>query len=119
MSSTAALALFLTLGRWGPVSLKGGNIALQGDVVTQADCMQSETPAPPQPFVCCRKWIRNEGCLSAASFLHFPFFAAHKREPRRGKSAVAFAYFGEAKKSNSLDYRATADKASTKGKAID
>jgi hypothetical protein len=47
-------------------------------------------PLGMQPFARCRKWIRNEGCLSEASFLHFPFFAARKREPRRGKSAVAF-----------------------------
>jgi hypothetical protein len=29
-------------------------------------------------FVRHRKWIRNERCLSAASFVHFPFFVMHK-----------------------------------------
>jgi hypothetical protein len=38
-------------------------------------------PLKALPFVRGRKWIKNERCLSAASFVHFPFFAAHKREP--------------------------------------
>ena len=37
-----------------------------------------------------RKRIRNERCLSAASFVHFPFFDLHKREPEGQRSAVAF-----------------------------
>ncbi|MFZ6760486.1 hypothetical protein ACO0K9_25055 [Undibacterium sp. Ji50W] len=35
----------------GPCVPKGRHIALQGNVVTQADCMQSEFPAAPKPFV--------------------------------------------------------------------
>ena len=64
--------------------------------------MQSETPAAPQPFVCCRKWIRNEGCLSEASSFISHFFAAHKRAPEGqvcGRLSFAYFFFGEAKKS--------------------
>ena len=43
-------------------------------------------PLGTPPFVHYRKWIRNEGCLSAASFLHFPFFVVHKRALPEGAS---------------------------------
>ncbi|MGV8898457.1 MAG: hypothetical protein ACOH2B_04325 [Burkholderiaceae bacterium] len=51
--------------------------------------MQSETPAAPQPFVRCRKWIRNEGCLSEASSFISHFLQRTNGNPQ-GKSAVAF-----------------------------
>ena len=59
-------------------------------------------PLETQPFVYCRKWIKNERCLSEASFVHFPFFAVHKRAPEGqvcGRLSFAYLFFGEAKKS--------------------
>ena len=80
------------------------------------------------PLVRGRKWIRNERCLRCsrglvvhaprlrngirlqanmrpareASFVHFPFFATHKRAPEGqvcGRLSFAYLFFGEAKKS--------------------
>jgi hypothetical protein len=62
-------------------------------------------PLGTQPFVCCRKRIRNERCLSEASFVLFPFFAAHKWAPEGqvcGRLSFAYLFFGEAKKSKWL-----------------
>ena len=42
------------------------------------------------PIVQGRKWIRNERCLSIASFVHFPFCDLHNRGPEGQRSAVAF-----------------------------
>jgi hypothetical protein len=53
------------------------------------------------PFVRSRKWKRSERCLSVASFVRFPFFDLHKREPEgqrlRGRLSLP-SFFGEAKK---------------------
>jgi len=47
------------------------------------------------PVMRCRKWKRSERCLSVASFVHFPFFAAQRWVPRRGSGLRSpfFAFF--------------------------
>jgi hypothetical protein len=58
----------------------------------------TQNSADELPFVRSRKWIRNERCLSAASFGHFPFFAPHKREPEGQRMrSPSFAYIFLAK----------------------
>ncbi|WP_188564587.1 hypothetical protein [Undibacterium terreum] len=57
-------------------------------------------PLGTQHFVRYRKWIRNERCLSAASFVHFPFFVMQQNvmalaaiTRRASLRSPFFAYF--------------------------
>jgi hypothetical protein len=55
-------------------------------------------PLKALPFVQGRKWIKNERCLSAASFVHFPFFDLHKWGPEgKRMRSPSFAYIFLAK----------------------
>jgi hypothetical protein len=47
-------------------------------------------PLGTQPFVCCEKWIRNEGCLSRRRVSFISHFLQHTNGNPKGKSAVAF-----------------------------
>jgi hypothetical protein len=43
-----------------------------------AVAVEFKFPLGTLQFALCRKWIRNERCLSEASFVHFPFLAMRK-----------------------------------------